>query len=176
MSKRAKSIAFWIGLTALLSAAIHIGIVLAIPYAVGIRLRSMGEPNTIVHGPQPSASFNPVRMSSPDLIYSACPYDLSDGPLRVTAPVSGTYMSVSCFALNTDNFYVKNDGQVGGKFDFVLVGPGAPQPEAPGSEIIRSPTTTGGILFRYFIGDGSQNAMIESTRREIRIARFAPDR
>ena len=40
------------------------------------------------------------------------------------APVPGTYMSVSCFALNTDNYYVKNDQQVGRSFDFVLVGPG----------------------------------------------------
>lgn len=57
------------------------------------------------------------------------PYDLSKGPLHITAPVPGTYMSVSCFALNTVNFYVKNDQQVGRSFDFVLVGPGTPKPE-----------------------------------------------
>ena len=80
-------------------------------------------------------------------------------------------MSVSCFALNTDNFYVKNDQQVGRSFDFVLVGPGAPEPEAPGSDIVRSPTTTGGILFRYFVGDGSPEEQIERIRREIVLVR-----
>ena len=172
MSELAQSVALWTGLTLLLGAAIHIGIVLAIPYAVGIRLRSMAERNTIVHAAKPSADFNPIRRGSPDLIYSACSYDLSKGPLHVTAPVPGTYMSVSCFALNTDNFYVKNDQQVGSSFDFVLVGPGTPEPEASGRDIVRSPTTTGGILFRYFIGDGTCEEQIESIRREIRVARL----
>ena len=84
-------------------------------------------------------------------------------------------MSVSCFALNTDNFYVKNDQQVGRSFDFVLVGPSTAEPEAPGSDIVRSPTTTGGILFRYFIGDGTYAKQIESIRREIRVARLGQD-
>lgn len=175
MSEFAQSVAVWIVLTLLLAAALHIGIVLAIPYVVGIRLRSMAERNTIVHAARPTADFNPIRRSSPDLVYSACPYDLSEGPLHITAPVPGTYMSVSCFALNTDNFYVKNDQQVETSFDIALVGPGTPEPKAPGSEIVRSPTTTGGILFRYFVGDGRHEEQIESIRREIRIARLGQD-
>jgi uncharacterized membrane protein len=159
----------WIGMTLLLGMAVHLGIVLAIPWVVGLRLRSMTTPNTIVHPPKPSADYNPVRRSGTDLIYSACAYDLSHGPLRITAPAVGTYMSVSCFALNSDNFYVKNDRQVGDAFDIVLVGPGTPEPEAPGSEIVRSPTTTGGIIFRYFVGDGTHNEQIERSRHKIRI-------
>jgi uncharacterized membrane protein len=81
-------------------------------------------------------------------------------------------MSVSCFALNTDNFYVKNDQQVEGSFDFILVGPRSPEPDASGSEIIRSPTTTGGIVFRYFLGEGTCEEQIESSRRRIRVAAF----
>jgi len=175
MSKLVQGAVLWIGLTLLLAAAIHIGIVLALPYVVGIRLRSMAERNTIVHAARPTADFNPIRRSSPDLIYSACPYDLSEGPLHITAPVPGTYMSVSCFALNTDNFYVKNDQQVERSFDFILVGPGTPDPEALGRDIVRSPTTTGGILFRYFVGDGTHEEQIESIRREIRVARLGQD-
>ncbi len=174
MSELAHSAGLWIGLTLLLSAVIHFGIVLAIPYIIGIRLRSMAEPNTIVHFAKPSADFNPVRRTSPDLIYSTGPFDLSKGPLHITAPLSGTYMSVSCFAMNTDNFYVKNDQQVEGSFDFVLVGPGSPEPDASGREIVRSPTTTGGILFRYFIGDGTKDEQIESSRHKIRVAGFRP--
>jgi uncharacterized membrane protein len=175
MSELAHNVALWLGLTLLLAAAIHLGIVVTIPYVIGIRLRSMAERNTLIHGAKPSAAFNPIRRSSPDLIYSVCPYDLSQGPLHVTAPVPDTYMSVSCFALNTDNFYVKNDQQVGRSFDFVLVGPGSPAPEAPGSDIVRSPTTSGGILFRYFVGDGSREEQIERVRREIVLVRFGQD-
>jgi uncharacterized membrane protein len=175
MTEFVQSVTLWIGLTVLLAAAIHLGIVLAVPYLVGIRLRAMAERNTIVHAPRPTADFNPIRSSSPDLIYSACPYDLSDGPLRITAPVPGTYMSVSCFALNTDNFYVTNDQRVEGAVDFVLVGPNAPNYKAPGTIVVRSPTTTGGIIFRYFIGDGTHEKEIESMRREIRIAKLNRD-
>jgi uncharacterized membrane protein len=176
MSQLTQSIALWIGLTLLLGAGVHLTIVLAIPYVVGIRLRSMGERNIIIHAAKPSADNNRIRRASPDLIYSLCAYDLSQGPLHITAPVPSSYMSVSCFALNTDNFYVKNDRQVGGSFDIVLVGPGSPQPDAPGSEIVRSPTTTGGILFRYFIGDGTHDEQIECKRREIRLVRLGQER
>jgi uncharacterized membrane protein len=172
MSEFVQSAVLWIGMTFLLGAAIHLGIVLAIPWVVGLRLRSLANPNTIVHAPKPSADYNPVRRSGTDLIYSACAYNLAHGPLHITAPVSGAYMSVSGFALNSDNFFVKNDWQVGNSFDIVLVGPGTPEPAAPGSEIVRSPTTTGGIIFRYFVGDGTHEEQIESVRREIRLVRF----
>ena len=175
MRRPVRSIALWMAWTLLLAIVTHIGIVLAIPWVVGIRLRSMAERNTVVHGAQPTAGFDSVRRSSPDLIYSVCVYDLSKGPLRITAPVPNTYMSVSCFALNTDNFYVRNDRQTAGSFDIVLVGPGRQPPKASRSDIVRSPTTTGGILFRYFIGDGSHDEEIEGTRREIRVARLGRD-
>jgi uncharacterized membrane protein len=175
MSDVVQNVGLWLGLTLLLGAAVHLGIILAIPYVVGIRLRSMGEPNVVVHSAKPSADFNPIRRASPDLIYSACPYDLSQGPLHVTAPLAGTYMSVSCYALNTDNFYVKNDRQVEGSFAFVLIGPRAAKPETSGREIVRSPTTTGGIIFRYFVGDGTHDEQIESARRAIRVARLGQD-
>jgi uncharacterized membrane protein len=172
MSEVARSTVLWISLSLSLGTAVHLGIVLAIPWLVGMRLRSLAEPNTVVHAPKPSADYNPIRRSGTDLIYSACSYDLSQGPLHVKAPTAGTYMSVSCFALNSDNFYVKNDRQFKGSFDIILVGPGAPEPEALGSEIIRSPTTTGGVIFRYFVGDGTHEEQIERARREIRIVRL----
>ena len=169
MSEFAQSVAVWIALTVLLASAVHLGIVLAVPHVVGYRLRSMAQRNTVFHAPKPSADFNPVRRASPDLIYSACPYDLSAGSLRVTAPALETYMSVSCFASNTDNFYAKNDRHVETSFDFILVGPGTPQPEALGADIVRSPTTTGGIIFRYFVGEGTREEQIERFRNEIRV-------
>ena len=64
MSELVQSVALWIGLALLLGTAIHIGIVLTIPYAVGIRLRSMAERNTIVHAAKPSADFNPIRRAA----------------------------------------------------------------------------------------------------------------
>ena len=171
MNRRTKSIATWVVCTLLLAAIVHVGVIFAIPYTVGIRLRSLGERNTLIHATKLSADYNPVRRSSPDLVYTACSFDLSDGPLHISAPApaSGLYMSVSCFALNTDNFYVKNDRQVDGEFNFVIVGPDAPDPAIDDAELVRSPTTTGGILFRYFVGDGTREGEIEAVRRRISI-------
>lgn len=172
MSDFALSLGLWAGLTLLLAAAVHVGVLLAIPYLIGMRVRSMGEQNTLIHAARPTAEFNPIRRVSPDLIYSIYGYDLSDGPIHVTAPVSTMYVSVSCYALNTDNFHVKNDQQVDSTFDFVIVGPRTPAPNAPGSEITRSPTTTGGIIFRYFVGDGSHVEQIEKIRRQVEIVKL----
>jgi uncharacterized membrane protein len=161
----------WIVFTLLLAAIVHVGTIIAIPYVIGIRLRSLGESNALLHAPKPSANYNPVRRASPDMIYTAYPFDLSDGPLHISAPVptSELYMSVSCFALNTDTIYVKNDRQVDGAFDFVLLGPDTPAPAIDDAELVRSPTTTGGIIFRYFVGDGARQGEIEAIRQQISV-------
>lgn len=172
MAEWAQPVAVWFGLTILLAASVHLAVILAIPWAVGRYLRSMGEPNVIVHADRPSANNNRIRRASPDLIYSLGSYDLSNGPLHVVAPTASTYTSVSCFASNTDNFYVKNDRQVTQCFDFFLVGPRTRAPKVPGMDIVRSPTATGGILFRYFVGDGKQVEEIECLRRQIRLESF----
>ena len=169
MTKRTKNTAIWGIFTLLLAAIVHVGVVLAIPYVIGIRLRSLGESNTLLHAAKPSADYNPVRRASPDMIYTAYPFDLSDGPLHISALAPDFYMSVSCFALNTDTIYVKNDRQVDGAFDFVLLGPDAPAPAIGDAELVRSPTTKGGIMFRYFVGDGARQGEIEALRRRIKI-------
>ena len=173
MSKRSRRIALWFAGTLVLAAIVHFAVVLAIPRAIGSYLRSLAESNTIVHAAKPSAGNDQVRRSSPDLVYSACAFDLSDGPLRITAPVPDSYMSVSFYAINTDNFYVQNDLQVDGCFDVVLIGPNMPDPGIKGAEVVRAPSTTGGILFRYFAGDGQQQREIEAIRQRIRIRRVA---
>jgi len=169
MSKRRRSVLLWVAVTSVLGAIVHYVVVLAVPYAIGHHLTSLAESNTIVHAEKPSAGNERVRRSGPDLVYSACPFDLSDGPLHITAPVPESYMSVSFYAINTDNFYVKNDLQVDGDFDIVLIGPDMPAQAFAGIEVVRSPSMTGGILFRYFAGNEEQIQEIESIRRRITI-------
>jgi len=125
--------------------------------------------NALYHAPPITAANQEVVRSSPDLIYSICAFDLSDGPLRVTAPLTGAYMSLSCYQMNTVCFFVRNDRQVGeAGFDIVLVGPHDTPPEdmpedMPG-EVVRSPSNRGLLLFRNFAGDGAQVAAIEAAR------------
>jgi uncharacterized membrane protein len=72
------------------------------------------------------------------------------------------------YGSNTDNFYVTNDrGLDGGGFDVVLIGPHDPEPALDRTTVVRAPSETGVIVFRYFVGDGSQAEKIRSARRRI---------
>jgi uncharacterized membrane protein len=124
--------------------------------------------NTLRHGSRPTSADRVVVLPSPDLVYSIGVFDLSSGPLRITAPASQSYMSLSLYAANTDNFFVMNDRQAeGGKFDLILVGPGASDPGVEGVRLVRSPSQTGIILFRFFAPEGAPLDEIDALRRQI---------
>ncbi|MBV9467739.1 MAG: DUF1254 domain-containing protein, partial [Abitibacteriaceae bacterium] len=109
--------------------------------------------NTLHHAHQPTPQDREVPMPSPDLIYSAGAYDVTQHPLHITAPLTGSYLSLSLYADNMDNFFVQNDRQVQHhQFDVIVVGPGDPLPHATGSLVVRAPSATGIILFRCFAG------------------------
>lgn len=67
--------------------------------------------NQVWHGPPTDETSRRVVRPSPDILYSVCPYDLSDGPLRLTVPWpdDGSYASVSFYDADTNNFAVISD-------------------------------------------------------------------
>ena len=74
-----------------------------------------------------TASSRDIVLPSPDLLYSVCVFDVSQGPVRVTAnPQLKSYWSVALYAANSDNFFVINDRKAGDKpVDLWLVSEGA---------------------------------------------------
>jgi uncharacterized membrane protein len=94
---------------------------------------------------------NIVR-STPDILYTACVYDLNEGALQLTTPTFGGYTSVSAFAHNTDNYFTQDDrSAVNSKLDITLV-PKHWQGNVPqGSTAVVSPTDKGIVLFRVLI-------------------------
>ena len=113
MSERAQEWMFWIAATILVAMIVHLGAIYLLPRVVMMRaLDRLGAANTMHVGKRPTAAARAIVRPSPDIVYATCPYDLSKGPLRVTAPVIHTsYWSVSAFDANTNNFFVKNDQQ-----------------------------------------------------------------
>ena len=172
MSRRTPRILLWMLATLGLAAAVHYATIVLYPrvymsVACG-KAVDRGGRNALIHGRPLTAQSRDVAFASPDLIYSVVAYDLSDGPLRITAPVPGSYMSVSAYADNTDNFFVMNDLQVEQRrFDVILVGPDSPDPGVEGARLVRSPSATGGILVRYFLRSDDQLEHIESVRRRM---------
>src|SRR5689334_2627268 len=99
-------------LAALLAAiAVHFAIVSLLPNlmmdAAFNRLSGKGaHANSWIHAARVDENARAIVRPSPDLQYSACPYDLSHGPVLIRVTPWPSYWSVSLYAANSDNFYV----------------------------------------------------------------------
>ncbi|WP_421852702.1 DUF1254 domain-containing protein [Novosphingobium sp.] len=120
--------------------------------------------NRFTHLPPVRAERQFVVRPSPDLLYSTCPYDLTAGPLEITAvPVPGRYSSISVFDARTDNAFVRNDEQMAGRpMRVVLALEGQRVPA--GTETIRVRYATGVVLQRVLLADPSEAAKVDPIR------------
>lgn len=181
MSDRLREWAVWIVLALGIAAITHFTAMGMVPhYVMGRLLSNLGAPNRIYHDMRVDASVQGVVRPSPDLLYSACPYELSAGPLRVRSPVPpGTYWSVALYDNDTNNFYTLNDVQVHAKnssvVDFVIEQDEPGQDQAAALEsmpIVRSPSQKGLVLFRTVISSEKDFAYIDALRRQATCATF----
>jgi uncharacterized membrane protein len=161
----------WITATLVVAVVVHIASVWMLPHVImRMTINHMGAINTIHHQLRTTARSRFVVRPSPDMIYSACPFDLSNGALEVKAPIPpDTYWSASAFDSNTNNFFAINDRTVGGQPLELIILPPAQQHEPPhfaGQLVIHSPTTHGLVLFRTLINDEKNFARIDAARRQ----------
>ena len=178
----------WIGVTIVLAVGFHLFFVWRFPYVVMLVVRRVvgSPPNTIIHMPptvaepktdrrrrriqlilgafrtpkgQPTRS---VVRPSPDLLYSACIYDVSKTALRIRAHIPDTYWSISFFASNTDNYFVTNDRKLGSKdVTFLLVAKGRRVGNAEGALVVEAQSHRGVILLRALVMDpGARDDLI----------------
>lgn len=129
--------------------------------------------NVAVAWPRADASARTIVRPSPDLLYTSCAFDVTERPLRITAPVPDSYVSISGFAANTDNFFALNDADVAPgldgrrQLDVVLARAGATGMPAD-VHVITAPTTRGLILFRSLITrDADLPALQELQARQL---------
>jgi uncharacterized membrane protein len=160
--------------TIVLSCMFHLVLVYKFPSIIlGIAHRKIssraGGINTVVHNPPTTAANNPVVNSSPDILYSACAFDLSKGPLRFRARVPDSYWSISGFDAETNNFFSINNEQVRSRdFNMILAGPGEITKYAGKDRVVTSPTVRGVILFRTLVRDaGTIDALIRIQKQAV---------
>ena len=174
MNPRARDLGSWLAATLAIALLVHFGTLYALPRLVMRRaLRTMGEPNAMRFGTPPTAASRVVVRPSPDILYASCPFDLSSGPLRVTASVPhSTYWSVSAFDAATNNFFVRNDRQVtGDALELLLVQRGQTlslSDHALERVIVFAPSKRGLLLFRTVIDDSRQLSALEALQRQDR--------
>ena len=154
------------------AALLYLGPSLIMSRAMGRMTAAAGGVNQMAYAPRANADNNTVVRSSPDLLYNVCVYDLSNGPVRISADVpQGTYWSISFYDMNTNNFRVINDGQAtAGAVLLVLTRAGAQTPPPAGAEIVTSPTDRGIALIRTLIDDERRYPEIDAARRQAKCA------
>ena len=160
----------WIAGTVVLAAVFHILTVFALPYGImnramaGIAAQAGGVNKALYPEPATAATRGIVR-PSPDLLYTACVYDVAARPLRVTAPMPDTYWSLSMFAANTDNFFVVNDRQAPtGRIEIVLANDETTT--AGETPVVVAPSSRGIILFRSLIASDEARPAIDALRQQ----------
>jgi uncharacterized membrane protein len=148
----------------------HVGLVLAVPNVLmGVAMDRISENGAVINrfqfGDRTTQNSRGVVRPSPDLAYASCVYDLSNGPLLVTAaPSPGQgYVSLSVFAANTDNVAALDSRQYPQGIRFVLAMKGQAAPV--GERVIASPSVRGIILDRRLAPTAEKFAEADKARR-----------
>ncbi|MEZ5957735.1 MAG: DUF1254 domain-containing protein [Hyphomonadaceae bacterium] len=94
-----------------------------------------------------TAASRQIVRPSPDFAYSACAFDLSQGPVTISAAAWRDYWSLSLYAANSDNFFVIDDREAHNGAEITLIQRGAAHPEGA-SLVAESPSTRGIALIR----------------------------
>jgi uncharacterized membrane protein len=159
----------WTSLGTLAFAIImHIVTVTVLPMLIMSVGMSRFPTNQLMKQPRVTAASRSVVRPSPDLIYSAICFDVSKGPLRITAKVpADTYWSTSGFATNTDNFFVVNDKQAkSNPAEILLVRRGMQIPDAGNAQVVISPSDKGIVLIRYLIPSDDKYQELANVQNE----------
>ena len=135
--------------------------------AVARVAQQAGAMNAFAHAPLVTAKARAIVRPSPDLLYSSCPYDVSDAPLLIDAmPVAAPYWSLSIFDAQTNAVFVANNQAGLAPLKVAVLGPGQPAPA--GYTPVRVKGTRGVALIRILIDRNRPITAIDTARRATR--------
>ena len=153
-------LAFTIIVGVLLGGVVHLVSVLALP-RIGTqdaysRLTPITTVNAVTQLPLAEPGNSLMPFMDPAFATAICRYDLSEGPLKLTVPVSQAYTSVSFYTRNELAYYAINDRSAGKKVIELDLMTEAQHNALPEDEevtsadrlIIDSPTPTGLIVLK----------------------------
>jgi len=144
----------------LLGGIVHLATVIILPRTATqdayARLTPIVPVNTVVALPAPTPEKAVMPFMDPAFASAVCRYDLSQGPLKLTVPVSPAYTSVSFYTRNDVAYYAINDRAAGRRVIELDLMTTAQHDQVPEDEevtaadrlIVESPTVTGLIAIR----------------------------
>jgi len=145
---------------ALLGGIVHLATVIIMPRTATqdaySRLARIAPVNTVTALPAPTPENAAMPFMDPAFASAVCRYDLSQGPLKLTVPVSLAYTSVSFYTRYGVAYYAINDRAAGRRvieLDLMTIEQHNLMPEdedvtAADRLIVESPTLTGLIAIR----------------------------
>ena len=144
----------------LLGGVVHLVSVLALPRIATqdaySRLSPVVPINAVTAVPPPTPDKSVVPFLDPAFAMAVCRYDLGNGPLKFSVPVSPAYTSVSFYTRNDVAYYAINDRAAGRRVIELELMTTDQRAELPGDEevtaadrlIVESPTLTGLIVIK----------------------------
>jgi uncharacterized membrane protein len=145
---------------ALLGGIVHLATVIILPRTATqdaySRLARIAPVNTVIPLPAPTPNSALMPLMDPAFANAVCRYDLSQGPLKLTVPVSPAYTSISFYTRHDVAYYAINDRAAGRRvieLDLMTAEQHDQMPEeedvtAADRLIVESPTLTGLIAIR----------------------------
>jgi uncharacterized membrane protein len=159
----------------LLGGIVHLATVIILPRTATqdayARLTPIAPVNTVVALPAPTPEKAAMPFMDPAFASAVCRYDLSQGPLKLTVPVSPGYTSVSFYTRYDVAYYAINDRAAGRRIIELDLMTTAQHEQVPEDEevtaadrlIVESPTLTGLIAIRALAPEPGLMRVAEST-------------
>jgi uncharacterized membrane protein len=150
----------WLIAGVLLGGIVHLLTVLLLPRTASqdaySRMTPVAPVNAMAQVPSPSPQNAVIPFMDPAFATAVCRYDLTNGPLKLSAPVSAAYTSVSFYSRRGVVYYAINDRAAGRRVIELDLMTAAQRNALPDDEevtaadrlIVESPTATGLIVLR----------------------------
>ena len=144
----------------LLGGVVHLATVLLLPRMATqdaySRLAPLAPVNSVTPLPAPSPEKAIMPFMDPAFAMAVCRYDLSNGPLKFSVPISQAYTSVSFYTRSDVAYYAINDRAAGRRVIELDLMTTEQRNDLPDNEeitaadrlIVESPTTTGLIVIK----------------------------
>jgi uncharacterized membrane protein len=167
----------------LLGGIVHLVTVLMLPDMATqdaySRLSPMTPVNAVTAIAPPSSDNAAMPFMDPAFAVSVCRYDISDGPLKFSVPVSQAYTSVSFYTRTEVPYYAINDRAAGRRMIELDLMTTEQRNDLPENEeitaadrlIVESPSTTGLIVIKSL---APEPGLLQAARSALAAAQCSP--